>query len=73
MSSWSTTVEGIRYSIFVRDGRVHLDKDTGTKETSGFNEIPIPRLLRSRRLQARIAAIHGGPVLAELLAACAVA
>lgn len=70
MSYWKTYAEGIRYSIHIRNDRVHLTKDTGVKETSGFNEVPLPRFLRSIRLQKHVADLYGEAVLKEVKESC---
>jgi hypothetical protein len=70
MSHWKTSADSIRYSIHIRNDRVHLTKDTGVKETSGFNEVPLSRFLRSSRLQKHVAELYGEAVLEEVKASC---
>lgn len=73
MASWGTTAGTTFYSISITDRFVRMSKSDGDPETSGGNDVPAQRFLRSSRLQQHVRDIFGESVLAEVLSAAEMA
>ena len=69
MTHWARTYAGTKYEITVMEGVVNLAMDTGNKETSGLNAVPVARFLRSERLQQHVRETFGDAVLLQVLSA----